>query len=50
MKAQRASPSLSTVFAALVSLVNVKLPSIGELLLKRLVAQWKLTKEKADLV
>lgn len=39
MKAQMASPSYSHVYAALVSIVNTKMPELGELLLSRVVLQ-----------
>lgn len=39
MKSQIASPSFTPVYAALVAVINTKLPEIGELLLHRVVAQ-----------
>lgn len=41
IQAQAASPTFTHVYAALVSIVNSKFPNIGELLLKRLVIQFK---------
>lgn len=41
MKSQQASPNFTNVYAALVAVVNTKLPQVGELLCKRLVSQWK---------
>lgn len=41
IQAQAASPTFTHVYAALVSIINSKFPNIGELLLKRLVIQFK---------
>lgn len=41
IQAQAASPTFTHVYAALVAVINSKFPSIGELLLKRLVIQFK---------
>nr|XP_026490461.1 pre-mRNA-splicing factor CWC22 homolog isoform X2 [Vanessa tameamea] len=41
VQAQAASPTFTNVYAALVSAVNSRFPNIGELLLKRLVIQFK---------
>ncbi|EDW90284.1 pre-mRNA-splicing factor CWC22 homolog [Drosophila yakuba] len=41
IQAQAASPTFTHVYAALVSIVNSKFPNIGELLLKRLVIQFR---------
>jgi len=41
MKSQQASPNFTNVYSALIAVVNTKLPQIGELLLKRLLSQWK---------
>jgi pre-mRNA-splicing factor CWC22 len=41
MKAQAQSPIFTHVYAALVAVVNTKMPEIGELLLKRLITQFK---------
>ena len=40
MKAQAASPGFTKVYAALVAVINTKMPSIGELVLCRLVSQF----------
>ncbi len=40
MKAQAASPSFSRVYAALVAVVNTKMPAVGELILSRLINQF----------
>eukprot|EP00954_Amorphochlora_amoebiformis_P018525 1326652-Amorphochlora_amoeboformis.AAC.2 len=39
MKAQMASPNFTHVYAALIAIVNTKMPEIGELCLKRVVMQ-----------
>ncbi|KAI6190958.1 MI domain-containing protein [Aphelenchoides bicaudatus] len=41
LKAQTFSPTFSHVYAALVAIVNSKFPNIGQLILKRLVIQFK---------
>lgn len=41
IQAQNASPTFTHVYAALVAIINSKFPNIGELLLKRLVIQFK---------
>ncbi|XP_036346185.1 LOW QUALITY PROTEIN: pre-mRNA-splicing factor CWC22 homolog [Rhagoletis pomonella] len=41
IQAQAASPTFTHVYAALVSIINSKFPNIGEILLKRLVIQFK---------
>lgn len=41
LKAQIASPSFTSVFASLVAVINSKLPMIGELLLTRLILQFR---------
>ncbi|WZZ62774.1 pre-mRNA-splicing factor CWC22 homolog [Brassica napus] len=48
MKSQIASPSFTDVIAALIAVVNSKLPSIGDLLLKRLVLQIRRAYERSD--
>jgi pre-mRNA-splicing factor CWC22 len=40
-KAQMASPGFTHVYAALIAVINTKLPEIGELLLKRLIVSFK---------
>ena len=41
MKAQAASQTFTHVYAALVAIINTKLPQTGELLLRRLVIQFR---------
>ncbi|KAJ8930383.1 hypothetical protein NQ314_016810 [Rhamnusium bicolor] len=41
IQAQAASPTFTNVYAALVAVINSKFPNIGELLLKRLILQFK---------
>ncbi|KAJ8958815.1 hypothetical protein NQ318_019575 [Aromia moschata] len=41
IQAQAASPTFTNVYAALVAVINSKFPNIGELLLKRLVLQFR---------
>lgn len=41
IQSQAASPTFTNVYAALVAVINSKFPNIGELLLKRLVLQFK---------
>ena len=41
IKAQMASPNFTHVYAALVAVINTKLPDIGELILKRYVIQFR---------
>ncbi|XP_044750411.1 pre-mRNA-splicing factor CWC22 homolog [Coccinella septempunctata] len=41
IQAQAASPTFTNVYAALVAIINTKFPNIGELLLKRLVLQFR---------
>jgi len=41
MKAQAASPTFTHVYAALVAVLNTKMPQIGELLLHRLIVQFR---------
>jgi hypothetical protein len=48
MKSQLAAPSQSPIFAALVAVVNTKFPEIGELLLNRLVLQYKRAYKRND--
>lgn len=50
MKAQVASPTFTHVYAALMAIVNTKLPEIGELLLKRLITQFKKAYRRNDKV
>ncbi|KAF3606464.1 hypothetical protein DY000_02051080 [Brassica cretica] len=48
LKSQIASPSFTDVIAALIAVVNSKLPSIGDLLLKRLVLQIRRAFDRND--
>ncbi|GFU01499.1 pre-mRNA-splicing factor CWC22 homolog [Nephila pilipes] len=41
MQAQAASPTFTRVYAALVAIINTKFPEIGDLILKRLIIQYK---------
>jgi pre-mRNA-splicing factor CWC22 len=41
MKSQMASPQFSPVFAALVAVTNTKFPELGELVVKRVVLQFR---------
>ncbi|CAK9807035.1 Pre-mRNA-splicing factor CWC22 homolog [Anthophora quadrimaculata] len=41
IQAQAASPTFTSVYAALTAIINSKFPNIGELILKRLVIQFK---------
>lgn len=43
MKAQASSPTFTHVYAALVAVVNTKFPQIGELILKRVILQFRNT-------
>ena len=43
MQAQLFSPTFTNVYASLIAIINMKFPQIGELLLKRLLAQFKVT-------
>lgn len=50
MKAQLASPGFTPVFAALVSVVNTKLPENGELILKRVIVAFRRAYKRRDKV
>lgn len=50
IQAQAFSPSFSHVFAALVAIVNSKFPNIGELVLRRLIIQFKRSFNRNDKV
>jgi pre-mRNA-splicing factor CWC22 len=41
IKAQLRSPSYAPIYAALVSVINTKLPLIGELICKRVISSWR---------
>jgi pre-mRNA-splicing factor CWC22 len=48
VKAQTASPKFTQVYAALVAVVNAKMPNIGELLVSRLVIQFRKAFQRND--
>ncbi|KAJ1984079.1 pre-mRNA-splicing factor cwc22 [Dimargaris verticillata] len=48
LKAQAASPTFTPVYAALVAVVNTKLPMVGELILTRLVLQFRRAFKRND--
>ena len=48
MKSQMASPGFSAVYAALIAVINTKFPEIGELLLSRVVTQFKRSFKRND--
>ncbi|KAG1681290.1 hypothetical protein FOA52_007336 [Chlamydomonas sp. UWO 241] len=48
MKSQLASPAFSPVYAGLVAVVNTKFPELGELLLGRLLLQFKRSYKRND--
>jgi pre-mRNA-splicing factor CWC22 len=48
MKSQMASPGFSSVYAALIAVINTKFPEIGELLLHRVVTQFKRSFKRND--
>ncbi|KAI9446805.1 armadillo-type protein [Lactarius indigo] len=48
MKAQAASLPFTPVFAALVSIINTKLPMVGELLIHRLISQFRRAFKRND--
>jgi pre-mRNA-splicing factor CWC22 len=50
MKAQAASLPFTPVFAGLVSIINTKLPMVGELLLHRLISQFRRAFKRNDKV
>jgi len=50
MKAQAASLPFTPVFAALVAIVNSKLPRVGELILTRLISQFRRAFKRNDKV
>ena len=50
MKAQLTSPGFTHVYAALIAIVNTKLPEVGELLLKRVVFQFRRAFRRNDKV
>ncbi|CAF2111461.1 unnamed protein product [Rotaria magnacalcarata] len=48
IQAQAASPFYTSVYAALVSVVNTKFPQIGELIVKRLISSFRRTYQRND--
>lgn len=48
IQAQSFSPSFSHVFSALVAIINSKFPNIGDLLLRRLIIQFKRSFRRND--
>lgn len=50
MKAQAASLPFTPVFAALVAVINTKLPQVGELLVTRLISQFRRSFKRNDKV
>jgi pre-mRNA-splicing factor CWC22 len=50
MKAQASSLPFTPVFAALVAIVNTKLPMVGELVLIRLISQFRRAFKRDDKV
>jgi pre-mRNA-splicing factor CWC22 len=50
MKAQSASLPFTPVYAALIAIINTKLPQIGELVLTRLIIQFRKAYRRNDKV
>jgi pre-mRNA-splicing factor CWC22 len=50
MKAQAASLTYTPIFAALVAIINTKLPQVGELVLTRLISQFRRAFKRNDKV
>ena len=48
MKAQSASLPFTPVYAALIAIINTKLPQVGELVLTRLIAQFRKAYKRDD--
>ena len=48
MKAQSCSQPFTPVFAALVAVINTKFPAAGELLVNRLIAQFRRAYKRSD--
>jgi pre-mRNA-splicing factor CWC22 len=48
IQAQTASPFYTSVYAALVSVINTKFPQIGELIVKRLISSFRRTYQRND--
>lgn len=50
MRAQASSLPFTPIFASLIAIVNTKLPQIGELLLVRLISQFRRSYKRNDKV
>lgn len=50
MKAQASSLPFTPVFASLIAIINTKLPMVGELVLIRLISQWRRAFKRDDKV
>lgn len=50
MRSESAAPTLAPVLAAIVAVINTKLPQVGELLVRRLVAQFQRAYRRHDKV
>jgi pre-mRNA-splicing factor CWC22 len=48
IQAQNESPFYTSVYAALVSVINTKFPQIGELIVKRLISSFRRTYQRND--
>ena len=48
MKSQMASPTFSHIYAALVAVINTKFPEFGELLLTRIILQFRRAYKRND--
>lgn len=48
IQAQAASPFYTSVYAALISVINTKFPQIGELVVKRLISTFRRTYQRND--
>ena len=48
MKSQVASPAFTSVYAALVAVINTKFPEIGDLLVSRLILQFRRAYKRND--
>lgn len=48
LKSQNASPSFSHVYSALIAVINTKMPEIGELLLKRIIINFRKSYQRND--
>lgn len=48
LRAQQSSPTFTHVYAALIAVTNTKFPKVGELLLKRLIVQFRRSFQRND--